>query len=159
MRSSASEFSIACPPSRPSSEPILPVLKLDLTAADVSVHWSSGYFAIDAPRDVDLLELHARVSGLARHVAVRFVCAVAGLAGDVDRPELRADVALFESREVGHARRPLPQIVGVHVVRMDAVLANAPGQIVVAVHDRRRAQHLQGAFRVRVRGAALVAVA
>ena len=77
-----------------------------------------GILRDHAARDVDLLELHAGVAWLARHVAIRLVRRIARLAGDVDGPELRADVACFQAREIGHARRSLVQIVRVHVVRM-----------------------------------------
>src|SRR5262245_38090300 len=51
-----------------------------------------------APRDVDLLELHARVAGRAGHYAIRGVRTVGALAGNVDGPELSADVSLLETR-------------------------------------------------------------
>src|SRR3954471_14487059 len=88
-----------------------------------------------ATRDVDLLELDARVSGLTGDGAVRLVCGVSPLTGNVDRPELTADVPGLEAREVRHPRPVRPQVVPLHIHRMRLVLPDTPGEIVVPVDD------------------------
>ena len=131
----------------------LPRLTLPLARASaVGAHCELGILRDHAPRDVDLLELDAGVARRARHRALRLVHRLARLAGDVDRPELRADVTRLEAREVGHARRSLAEIVRLDVHRMHGVFADAPRKIVVAVHHRRGAQHAKGARHVRIGG-------
>src|SRR5437763_10036827 len=106
----------------------------------------------DAPRDVDLLELNARVARLAGNSAVGLVYAIAAFAGNVDGPELTADVAGLEAAEVGHARHMLTEVVCFHVHRMVLVLANTPGQVVMSVDDRLRGENTDGARHVRIGG-------
>ena len=55
----------------------------------------------------------------------------------VDRPELRAEPAATEARNVGHQRRHRLGDVGLVEVAADVPLAQGPGIVVVAVDDRR----------------------
>ena len=91
----------------------------------------------DLPRDVDLLELDPRVVLELR------------LARRVDGPELSAQVAGLDAREIGVAGRARAQVVGGDVARRRRALADGPGQVVVTVDDGMRREH--GA-RVRQRG-------
>jgi hypothetical protein len=84
-------------------------------------------------RDVDLLELEARVVLVLR------------LPGRVDGPELAAHVARLEAREVGGARRVPSDVVGGDVAGGLLVLADGPGQVVVAVDHGMGGEHAQGA--------------
>ena len=83
-------------------------------------------------RDVDLLELNASEPG------------ILDVAGQVHRPELRAEHSRLEAREVGHAPGLLRQVVGVDIPRRLSVLADGPRQIVVAVDQRRGGKHAAG---------------
>ena len=94
------------------------------------------------PGDVDLLELQPRVSLLAR------------LARDVDRPELRAHVARGQPREIGLARGARPQVVGGDIVGRLDVVADLPGEVVVAVDERGGGQDAPGAAQGGVVGGA-----
>src|SRR3954468_22156953 len=94
-----------------------------------------------ATRDVDLLELDPRVSGLTGDGAVGLVCGVRALAGNVDRPELTADVPGLEAREVSHPRSVRSQIVPLHVHRVRLVLPDSPREVVVPVDDRLRGEN------------------
>jgi hypothetical protein len=107
-------------------------------------------FRDHAPRDVDLLELHACVARRAAHGTLRFVGRVVALTGDVDRPELAADVSGFEPSQIGHARRALAEVIRLDVARVQRVFANAPRQIVVPVHNGGGSQHAERACHVRV---------
>ena len=88
----------------------------------------------------NLLELNARVPR------------ILDLAGNVDRPELRADHALLEPSEIRVPRHLLPQVVRLHVVRCRGRFPDCPGEIVVSVDQRRRAQHASGARHVWIGG-------
>ncbi len=92
MRSVASELSIEWPPSMPIIEAIRPLLNTRSTSAAVRASRKrlrpAPHHAMD---DVDLFERRAhRLLALHRR-------------GHVDRPELPADAALAEARDVGHA--------------------------------------------------------
>jgi hypothetical protein len=83
--------------------------------------------ALDHPsRDVDLLELNAREAARAD----------LGRARDVHRPELAADAAGAQAREIRVAGRARLEIVGGDVARRLALLANHVRKIVVAVDQR-----------------------
>jgi hypothetical protein len=75
--------------------------------------------------DVELLELDAGIA------------AVLHLPVDVDRPELRPQLAGLHPSEVGMLRRRLTDIVRGHVQRMIGGATDLPGQIVVPVDQRR----------------------
>jgi len=81
----------------------------------------------DAARELDLLELHARIRS-------------AAFARDVDRPELPAEPAGAQPRDVGVAGGTLPQVVGDHVTGGGRVVAHRDRQVVVAVDQDRAAQ-------------------
>ena len=99
-------------------------------------HEAFGIFRDHAPREPDLLELRARVARYAAHLSIAPVVGRVGLTRNIDRPELRTNHPLLHAREVGHARRALPKIVRVEVVRVKRILANAPRQIVMPIHQR-----------------------
>src|SRR6185437_5935640 len=65
-------------------------------------------------RDVDLLELDARVSG------------VGILAGSVHGPELRSDHPFLQSIEIGVSGGAFAQVVGIHVTTRDRVFTDPP---------------------------------
>ena len=58
------------------------------------------------------------------------------VAGQKDRPDLRADLSAREALEIGMAGGGLSQIVRRHVHRRLAVRPDAPGEIVVTVDER-----------------------
>src|SRR5262245_4572224 len=93
----------------------------------------------DAPRNVDLLQLYPRVS------------AVLDLTGDVDRPELGANLACLQPRQIRMATGLLPQIVGRDVSGRLYLGPASPRQIVVAIDERNRLKNLANAGEVRRR--------
>ena len=83
--------------------------------------------------DVELLQLHPRVA------------AVLHLAIDIDRPELRADLALSQALEIGVLRRAGSQVVGGHIARVAGGASDLPRQVVVSVDQRRGPEERAGA--------------
>ena len=126
MRSVASELSIEWPPSMPIIDAIRPLLKARSTSAAVR---ASRERLGPAPRhamdDVDLLERGAhRLLALHRR-------------GHVDRPELAAEAALAQARDVGHQLRHAAGDVGLgEVARRDRAPRSAHGIVVVPVDER-----------------------
>src|SRR5256885_9575898 len=108
----------------------------------------------DATRDVNLLELHARVTRLTGDSAVRLVGRVDAFTGNVNRPELPADVPGLEAREVGHAGGVASQVIALDVHRVSLVFANASRKIVVRVDDGLRGEDADRAGQVGVGGGA-----
>jgi len=58
------------------------------------------------------------------------------LGGNVDRPELRAEAAAPQARNIGHQRRDRLGDVRLVEVAADVALPERPGVIVVAVDER-----------------------
>ena len=124
---------MAWPPSMPSSDASRPRLKLALDVVGGERQRQAVGIARDHPAgDVELLQLHLGVP------------AVLDLAGDVDRPELRADLALRRAGQIGVPGRRGAEVVGRHVARSLRRLADRPGQVVVPVDQRGRAEQLAG---------------
>jgi hypothetical protein len=92
-------------------------------------HEVAGITRDDASRRVDLLELRAHEAGRV-------------LGGDVDRPELAAHRPLAQPLEVRGPCRALAEVVAVYIRRHSRHLADLPGKVVVAVHDRVLAEEL-----------------
>ena len=115
MRRSASELSIEWPPSMPISDAILPCLEDPLDVVGRQRQLERLRILPDHPMDdVDLLERRGD-GGLSLE-----------LDRHVDGPELPADAAGLEPRDVGHDRRlRLPDVELVEVARR-VVLARAP---------------------------------
>ena len=140
------ELSIEWPPSMPISEAILPALvdAHDVVGGERELE-RVGIRGVEAMHDVDLLErgLH-RVRALQRR-------------RDVDGPELRADAARREARDVGVQRLLELRLVLAEVDLRELVLhplAVLPGQVVVAVDERDVAED---AVDARVLGAGVMA--
>jgi hypothetical protein len=108
----------------PSSEPILPDgeggLHLVGGAAQGEI---VGVAGDHPPRQVELLELQAGV-------------AAADLGRHVDAPELGADAAGSQPRQVRVATSREGQVVARRIAVGLAILANRPRQVVVAVDER-----------------------
>ena len=94
---------MAWPPSMPSSEAMRPAVTRVLDVVGRERERKRIRVALDHPqRDVDLLELGAREAALAD----------VGRARDVHRPELAADAARAQARDVGVAGGVLPEVEG-----------------------------------------------
>ena len=87
-----------------------------------------GVSGDEPARNIDLLQLHPGVA------------AVLDLPRHVDRPELRADLALGQAGEIGVAAGVLPEIVRRDITGRWDLGTDAPGKIVVAVDQGRRAE-------------------
>ena len=125
MRSTPSDPAMAWPPSAPSSDATRPEAKTRSTSVAVSASSRAGVRRDYPAGQVDLLE--HRGDGC-----------VAGQRGrDVDRPELRADAAGLQPRQVGvGTRHRLGQ------VHRGTPPAQRPGQVVVPVDQREAAQQV-----------------
>ena len=132
---------MAWPPSMPRNDATLPCAKsLRMSRCARREREALGILRDDAARDVDLLELHARVAG------------ILDLTGNVDGPELRADHPLLHAREVRVAGCRRAQIVRFDIARRASCPRECATEIVVAIDQRRRAQDALGALEVRIRG-------
>src|SRR6266566_1479320 len=86
-------------------------------------------FRYESARDVDLLELNPRISG------------VAVFAGRVNGPELCSDHPFLESIEIRVTWSTLAEIVGIDISAGYRIFANSPGQIVVSIYERSLAEN------------------
>ena len=125
MRSVASELSIEWPPSMPIIDAMRPLLKARSTSAAVRAGRERlGPAAHHAMDDVDLFERGAhRLLALHRR-------------RHVDRPELAADAALAQPRDVGHQLRHAAGDVGLGEIAARIESAQRPRVVVVAVDER-----------------------
>ena len=140
MRNTASELSMACPPSMPISDAIFPPRKMRSTSSAVLRDFEHVRVAAgDLVHRVDLLQR-------GRHRA-----APVEARRDVDGPELRPEPAGAQARDV----RLQLRLGGadVHLVEVVAhVLAQFPCEVVVAVHQRNGAHQRPRAIEQRRRG-------
>ena len=125
MRRVASELSIEWPPSMPIIEAMRPRRKLRSTssAVNASSKTSGQRFVIRCTTSICSSVAVTAVGSRHRR-------------GHVDRPELAADAAGLEPRDVGHQRRCALGDVGLAEVAPRVDLAQRPRVVVVAVDER-----------------------